>query len=535
LVPFIFEKLSHPVASGRDSSLPVAFRRTLAVALALVAAACGQHAAPAPAPTRILITNAQVIDGTGSAARAASVRISGDRIVGVGVLRPEPGDTVVDARGLVLAPGFIDTHSHHDGGLLQNRQVVAAVSQGVTTIVVGQDGGSNYPLAVWFDSLEKTPPALNVASYAGHGTIRHEVMKDDYKRPARPEEIEKMKALLQQEMAAGALGLSSGLEYDPGIYSKTEELIELAKVSAANGGRYISHMRSEDRTYWSSLHEFLTIGFEAKLPVQLSHTKLAMRSLWGQAPRLIATLDSARAAGVDVTADVYPYTYWSSDLTVMFPARNFEDTAAAEFALKEVAAPDGLLLSAFKPNPSYVGKTLAQIAAERGTAPAPTLLALIHESETYATARNMAVDDGGIQGVIGTSMAEEDVRRIMQWKWADFCSDGASMDRHPRGIGTFPRILGRYVREEHLMPLEEAIRKATSLAATNVGIKERGTIAPGRYADLVLFDPTTVIDRSTPTDPFRQSVGIGVVWVNGVVAFDGGKSTGKTPGRVLRR
>jgi N-acyl-D-amino-acid deacylase len=500
---------------------------TGAAALLLAASGCQRH--------QTLIVNAQVIDGTGSPARPAAVRIVDDRIVAVGALTPTSSDSVVDAHGLTLAPGFIDDHSHHDGGLFKHPEALAAVSQGITTIVVGQDGGSHLPLATYFDSLDKMPVAINVASYSGHGTIRRRVMGDDYKRLARPDEIKQMQDLLRQDMAAGALGLSSGLEYDPGIYSNTEELVELAKVASAYGGRYISHMRSEEEGVWDAVHELLTIGKEAHLPVEVSHMKLAMKELWGQSTRLIAMLDSARAAGTQVTADVYPWTAWQSDLTVNFPKRNYDDTAAARYVLTEIVPPDGLIIASFAPHPDYVGQTLAQIAAARGTDPAVTILALIHEAQAYADANHKRLDEGDVQGVIGASMSEGDVDRIIQWPYTSFCTDGSLNSRHPRGIGSFPRILGHYVRERHVLTLQEAIRKATSLAAANVGIANRGTIAPGYYADLVLFDPNTVIERATYTQPHLVSVGIEHVWVNGQTVWVNGQTTGNHPGRVVRR
>lgn len=501
-------------------------RLVVLATLALVAG-CQRH--------QTLIVNAQVIDGTGSPARAASVRIAGDKITEVGTLTPTSADSVVDAHGLVLAPGFIDDHSHHDGGLFKHPEALAAVSQGITTIVVGQDGGSHLPLATYFDSLERTPVAINVASYSGHGTIRRAVMGEDYKRLAKPDEITRMQDLLRKDMAAGALGLSSGLEYDPGIYSNTDELVALAKVSAESNGRYISHMRNEEEGVFDAVHELLTIGQQAHLPVEVSHMKLAMKELWGQSTKLIAMLDSARAAGIQVTADIYPYTAWHSDLTVNFPKRDFNDTAYSRYVLKEIVPPDGLILTSFAPHPDYVGQTLAQIAQARKADPAVTLLNLIHESQQYADAHQLHLDDDSVQSVIGASMSDEDVDRIIQWPYTSFCTDGGLDSRHPRGIGSFPRILGHLVREEHVLTLPEAIRKATSLAAANVGIANRGTIAAGNYADLVLFDPATVIDRATYTEPHLVSTGIMHVWVNGQTVWADGQTTTSRPGQVVRR
>ena len=476
-----------------------------------------------PAAQRVqstLITNASVLDGTGSPARRVSVRIAADRITEVGALQPAGSETVVDARGLTLAPGFIDTHSHHDRGL---PGALAPLNQGITTIVVGQDGGSSVPLKDFFAKQEVTPAGVNVASYVGHGTLRRRVMGTDFRRVATPAEVAQMEELLRTEMQSGALGLSTGLEYDPGIYSDPTEVLALARVAAAAGGRYISHVRSEDRQFWKAIDEIIEIGRQAKLPVQVSHIKLAMRSLWGQTDRLIKTLESARAVGVQITADIYPYTYWQSGMTVLFPNRDFDNRKEAEFALTEVTSPDGLLVTRFQRNASYEGKTLAEIAKLRGTDAAQTMMDMIKEA-----------GEGDI-GIVATSMQERDVARLMQWPFANICSDGTSTGGHPRGFGAFTRVLGRYVRETPTLTLPQAIRKMTSLSAEHVGLRDRGLIKPGYYADLVLFDPVRVIDRSTTKEPRALSEGIDTVWVNGVVAFQKGAVTGNAAGRVLRR
>jgi N-acyl-D-amino-acid deacylase len=485
--------------------------------------------APAPAETT-LVVNALVVDGTGSPARRASVRLAGGRILTVGTLQPAPGDRVVDARGLVLAPGFIDTHAHYDDSLLARPDALPAVSQGITTIVVGQDGGQPHPLVEFFARLENAPAAVNVAAYAGHGTIRRLAMGDDFRRAASAAETEAMRRLLQVELEAGALGLSTGLEYDPGIYSAPEEVLALARAAAAARGRYISHIRSEDRRFYSAVSELLDVGRQARLPVQLSHAKLAMRSLWGAAPRLLERLDSARKAGVTVTLDVYPYPYWQSTITVLFPGRNFTDSAEAELVLAEVAAADGIRITD-APDRSLVGRTLADIARTTGEAPAGILMRLAVQSDSM---ERVSAGEQYI-GIIGTSMAEKDIEVLLRWPHANVCSDGASGGGHPRGYGAFPRVLGRYVRERKVLPLEEAVRKMTSLAAAHMGLAERGTIAPGMPADLVLFDPRTVRDRATPEHPTLPAAGIVRVWTNGVEVYRDGRSTGARPGLVLRR
>ncbi|MEO8200142.1 MAG: amidohydrolase family protein [Gemmatimonadota bacterium] len=477
----------------------------------------------------VVFRGALVVDGTGAPGRHVDVRIARGRITAIGKLIPAAADSVVDATGYVLTPGFIDTHSHHDRGLLEHPDALGAISQGITTIVVGQDGGSQFPLADFFGRLEKTPVAPNVASYVGHGTLRDRIMGADFKRPASAAEVRLMGALLKEEMKAGALGLSSGLEYDPGIYSAQSELVSLARIAGANGGRYISHVRSEDRHFWSAINELITIGREAHVPVQLSHAKLAMRSLWGHADSLIGILDAARQRGVNVTLDIYPYTYWFSTLTVLFPERNFQDRAEATFAMTEVAPAESAFVTSFEPDTSVVGQSIATIAARRGADPATTLMSLIAQIE--------APRPGGgewDEGVMATSMSAADMERLVQWPYASVSSDGGLDGAHPRGFGAFPRYYRLFVREGHVLSLEQAIRHMTSLSAHNMGITNRGSIAVGMAADLVLLDTTSLSDRSSQAEPHRVSSGVRGVWVNGILTYNG-KTTGAHPGQVIRR
>ncbi|HEV8196445.1 MAG TPA: amidohydrolase family protein, partial [Gemmatimonadales bacterium] len=288
--------------------------------------------------------------------------------------------------------------------------------------------------------------------------------------------------------------------------------------------------RSEDRGFWPAIEELLAIGRTTGMPVQLSHAKLAMRSLWGQADSLIRRLDAARAEGIKVTLDVYPYLYWQSTLRVLFPEGNYGDPREARFVLDQVAPADGLLLGRFDPDTSYVGKTVAQIAELRHADPATTLIALIREAEAREATTHRSAES-----VIGTGMVEPDLARILAWPFGNICTDGELDGRHPRGFGSFPRVLGRYVREQRIIPLEEAVRKMSALAAENVGLVRRGRVLPGWYADLVLFDPGTVGDRATPQEPQRLSVGIARTWVNGIEVYAAGRATGAHPGRVLRR
>lgn len=476
-------------------------------------------------PAKTIIVNASIVDGTGAPARRGAVRIVGQRIVAVGALEPADGETVIDAGGLTLAPGFIDTHSHHDRGLFENRAALAAVSQGVTTIVVGVDGESIYPVAELFERQAGTPAAINVATYVGHGDLRAAVMGADFRRHATADEIGRMRALLTAGMQAGALGLATGLEYDPGIYSETGEVIELAREAARAGGRYASHIRSEDRYFWAAVDEIVRIGREAGIPVQLSHMKLAMVDWWGQSRRLLDVLDRARSEGVDVTGDVYPYEYWQSTLTVLFPARDFANRESAEFALRSISPPDGLLISEYTPEPALKGLTVAQIAERKGMDPAATLMDLIARSQV----------EGAREGVIGTSMRADDISALVAWPHSNICSDGELAGMHPRGGGAFTKVLRTYVREQKLLSLEQAVHKMTGLAAAHIGIVDRGVIRPDAFADLVLFDPATVADRSTIEHPQALSVGIAKVWVNGAAVFAYGRPTGVYPGMALRR
>jgi N-acyl-D-amino-acid deacylase len=476
----------------------------------------------------VVIVNARVIDGSGGPSQNVNVRIVGERITAVGDFEPAAGDTVVAAGGLALAPGFIDAHSHHEDGLLEAPEALAVVSQGVTTVVAGQDGRHPYPLVTFFKRLEASPAAINVASFAGHGTIRGQVMGNDFRRPATQKELAAMQKLLATELEAGGLGLSSGLEYDPGSYAAPAELIELARIAASHGGRYISHIRSEDQYFWEAIDEIIDVGGKARLPVQVTHIKLAMTRWWGQAGRLKSKLDAARAAGVDITADIYPYTAWSTDfswLVTLFPQRDLDRREGAEYILGDMLSPEGILLPSFAPEPAYDGKTIAEIAEMRGSDPATTLMDLLKAD----------AEAGSPSPMLGFAMNESDIEAIMAWPHTVIGSDGELAGSHPRGYGAFTRYLGHYIRERGVLSLEEGIRRLTSLSARQTGIVDRGLIAPGHYADLVLFDPASVSDQATYKSPHLPSTGIAKVWVNGQLVYDGERVTGKRPGAVIRR
>ena len=478
----------------------------------------------------VIIRDAMIANGTGDKLVHMDVGIRQDTIAAVGDLSKSQADTVIQATGLVLAPGFIDAHSHHDWGIFKMRDVEAAVSQGITTIVVGQDGGSKTPIEKFFKALNDTPVAVNVATYSGHNSIREMVMGDDFKRHATIKEISQMKMLLEADLKAGALGLSTGLEYDPGIYSSNDEVIALAKTLVPYQGRYISHLRSEDRYFDKAVDEIIEIGRQTGVPVQISHFKLAMKGLWGIGMQTIAKLNEARKAGIEITADIYPYPYWSSTVRVLFPDRNFTDEKEAAFILREVTSPEGILFSSYTPKPEFEGKTLAEVASSAGIGPEKMLIQIIRWLDECEKING---DCSG--GIVATSMDEEDIRKLLQWEYSGICSDGASRGRHPRGYGAFTRILRKYVREDSVLTLENAVHKMTGLNAKQLGLNRRGFIQEGYYADLVLFDPQKVADQSTTENPQMPSRGIIRVWVNGKSVYQNKATTGKHPGKVIRR
>jgi len=476
---------------------------------------------PITLPTTHLITNVKVIDGTGLPAFAGGVRIVNDRIIDIGELTAFKNESVTDGKGFVLAPGFIDSHSHHDWGLFENPSAIAATNQGVTTIVVGQDGGS-VPIDTIHARMKLNPISVNLATYTGQAWLREQVMKDDLKRKATAVEIDSMKVILDRELDKGSLGLGTGLEYEAAFYSNRDEVVELAKVAAAKGGRYISHIRSEDMNLEESIAEIIEIGRAAKIAVQISHIKIAMRSKWGSSASILRQLQQARLEGVNITADVYPYAMWSSTPRVLFPKKDFENLASAEFATRELFDPASSVMTRYPPNKTYEGKTVTEIGKLNNETSAQALLRIIRETS----------DTGS--SIVATSMSEVDISNFIDWEHSNICSDG-SISGHPRGHGAFTRVLGKYVREQNLMPLETAVYKMTGLTAEHVGIKNRGLIARGYFADLVLFDPATVVDNATITNPTALSTGVEYVWVNGKLVYNKQAAQPNYSGRFIGR
>lgn len=478
-----------------------------------------------------LIKNIQLMDGTGTPARNASVRVQGKKIIEVGKLTPFADETIIDGDGKILAPGFIDSHSHLAGSLAKNPEALGALNQGVTTIVAGQDGAGD-PIDSMKAGIKRIPIAINLATYTGHATIREKIMgTENLARPATLEELKKIKIILRDELNKGSLGLSTGLEYEEGFYSNRNEIIELAKVAAAAKGRYISHIRSEDINMADAIDEIINIGREAKLPVQISHIKIALKDDWGTAPNLLAALQNARAEGIDITADCYPYTFWNSTLRVLFPKKDFTSLAGAKYATDHLFDAEGSVLVRFAPDTTYKGKTIAVIAKMRNETTAQTLLHLVAAAAAY---EKQYPDAGGVEAIMGKSMTDDDVIPFLAWGHTNICSDGAN-GGHPRGYGSFTRLLSYYVNQKKIMSWEEAIHKMTGLSAEHVGISNRGIIAPGYFADMVLIDPLTVKDNASIQNPKALSDGILKVWVNGVLVYRDKTSLHKFPGEFVGR
>jgi N-acyl-D-amino-acid deacylase len=400
--------------------------------------ACSQ-----PNPTSTFITNAVIMDGSGESAIEGSVRIDGDRIVAVGDLAPLHNENIVDAGGMVLTPGFIDTHSHHDDNMSEYRDMPGLVTQGITTIVRGADGNAGIKefygtisQADFNRRFEASPVAVNIASFSPHNSIRAVVMGADFKRHSTDGELAEMAKLVEDDMKHGALGLGTGLEYMPGIYSSTEEVIELSRVVSSYGGHYMSHVRDEDNRFLDAVDEVIRIGREARIPVHVSHIKLADKALWGTTEDVVDRMNAARAEGVQISADIYPYVYWQSNLAVLFPERDYTDRDVATYTFEHTTAPETLIIARFEPNPSYNGLSIAEIARLNEQDVESTLLDLTQQADRY-------LQETGTDGasILALGMDEADVAALMSWEHTNICTDGDHGGTHPRGYGSFPRFL----------------------------------------------------------------------------------------------
>ncbi len=447
----------------------------------------------------VLLDNGIVVDGTGRAAFMGDVRIVGDKITAVGNLQPLPNEEVIDAAGLTIAPGFIDAHSHADGTL---DKLESQLRQGITTGICGQDGGRPDTVK---NQKEKTRFAdMRFEFFSGHGGLRQTVMRNAM-RKAAPFEVRAMARLLEEDMQAGALGLSTGLEYEPGHFASTEELITLARVAGKDRGMYISHMRDESHQVRESIDELIRISTEGRLPGHVSHMKLGVAAVWGKAPEVIALINLARVRGHRITADVYPYLFWQSTIRVLTASKDYASAEVWKAALSDVGGPRNVRLAEYSPEPSWVGKTLEQIAIDTGR-DAPSLIIEIVARTSGGKGKEM---------VLVTAMTERDLTTFMKQPWVMFSTDGWGGGAHPRSAGSFPRILARYVRDQKLLSLEEAIRKMTSLPAETFNLRDRGLVKPGLSADLVLFDSKTIQDTATPENPTSMAKGVKHVFVRG--------------------
>ena len=495
----------------------------------------------------LLITNARIVDGTGAAESRGSVAVQGGRIAAVGDV--EGGATsVIDAAGKVVAPGFIDVHTHSEN-IAKLPAAENFVRMGVTTIVTGNCGNSRTDIGAFFREIEEARVAIHVASLIGHGSVREKAMGGRFRREPDAADMEKMKGLVEQAMKDGAVGMSTGLIYVPGSFAKTPEIVELAKVAAAHGGIYASHMRYETSRIFSAIEELIQIGREAKIRVELSHIKLSGPSAWGRTAEVFAMLDKARAEGLEITHDQYVYTASSTGLAQLIPDRAREGTredfvariddpaAKAEIvaAMREMLRKQGredygfAVIAKLPWDPSLNGKNIPQAAKlRRGSDSLEDQIEFVLEIE-----RN-----GGGSAVYH-GMSEDDLQAFMRHPLTMFASDGGPRRLgedvpHPRSYGNNARVLGRYVRDLKLLPLEEAIRRMTSLPAITFRLKDRGTLRPGAWADIVIFDPGKTDDPSTFDDPHHYATGFTDVIVAGVPVLREGAMTEARPGGALR-
>jgi dihydroorotase/N-acyl-D-amino-acid deacylase len=497
----------------------------------------------------VIIANGTVIDGTGDARYRGDVAITGDRIV-----RVERGSLggnakrIIDARGLIVAPGFIDLHAHLDP-VMNMPDAQSAAMQGVTLALGGPDGGGPWPFGPYLDSLDKKPLGINVAFLAGHNSIRRSVMGTANRAPTTGE-LARMESMVAQSMTEGAFGMSTGLRYIPGFYSKTDEVVALSKVAAEAGGIYTSHLREEGVGLFEGVGEALEIGRRAKIPIVLTHHKAIGRLMWGKSVVTLAMVDSARRAGTDVMIDQYPYTASSTSLDVLVPPWAL---AGGNDELRKRLADPALKDSIYRGIIEYLlndrgGGDLRRVQFARvswdRTLEGKTLhdWAVRRELPTTPEAAVPLVLEGVLNG--GASMVfhvidEGDVKRIMAHPMTMIASDGR-LSRigegvpHPRNYGTFPRVLGRYARDEKVLPLEQAVRKMTAMPAARLGLKDQGCLRAGCAANVTVFSAESVRDKGTFENPHQYPEGIPFVVVNGTVVVDGGQFTAARPGRVLR-
>jgi len=549
-----------------------------ALVLLIVFASAMQSMTQTPAGFDLVITNGHIIDGTGSPWYSGDVGIREGKVAAIGNLAAAPRKRTIDAAGKVVAPGFIDMLGQSELSILVEPRLPSKIYQGITTEITGE-GGSIAPLndgiiqadrpgyehyhitpdwrtfRQYFARLEKQGMGINLASYVGATQVRRMVLGDDNKQPS-PDELRQMKALVREAMKDGTVGVSTALQYPPAPYAKTEELIALAAEGGKFGGIYSTHMRSEGDSVLESIDEALRIGREAHVPVEIWHIKVAGKNNWGRMPEVVAKINAARAAGADVTADTYAYTAWFNDFSAFVPPwahdggtskliERLKDPAARERIRKdmltaskdwdneweEIPGPDAIMIGVVQ-NPKMLpleGKRLSEIAKLWNKDPIDALCDFLIE-DPYA-------------GVAVFGMSQPDVTLALEQPWVAFDNDSSGTSPegilgqehpHPRAYGTFPRILRKYVREEKVLTIEDAIRKMSALPAQRLRLTDRGVLKAGMWADVVIFDPATVRDLATFDNPNQLSEGMEFVLVNGVPVIDQGKMTGALPGKVLR-
>ncbi len=543
----------------------------------MLARVSGENPSPVP-EFNIVIKNGTVYDGTGSEGRVADVAIRGDRIAGVGDLQKTRAKNVIDARGLAVAPGFINMLSWSNESLIQDGRSQSEIRQGVTTEIMGE-GESMGPLndetkkrmleqqkdikyeikwntlAEYLKYLEKRGISCNVASFIGATTIRENVIGFEDKQPT-PQQLDQMRELVRKEMEAGALGIGTSLIYPPAFYAKTDELVELCKVAAKYKGKYISHMRNEGNQLLEALDELLRISREAQIPAEAYHIKAAGEKNWLKEDKLLARIEQAQKEGLKITADMYTYPASGTGLDAClppwtedggFPAllKRLRDPATREKIATQVrvdspdwdntylsaGSPERILLVGFKSEKlkPLTGKTLAEVARMRGKDPVETIMELLLEDESRIDA-------------IYFEMSEDNIRKEIAKPWISFGSDEASQapegvflksNPHPRAYGNFARVLGKYVRDEKLISLAEAVRRLSGLPATNLGLDHRGFLKEEMFADVVVFDPATITDHATFAQPHQYATGVKAVFVNGTQVLKDSEHTGAKPGRAL--
>ncbi len=526
----------------------------------------------------VIIKGGTIYDGRGGKAFKADLGIKGDKVAAIGNLSKAKAKHVVEAKGLAVAPGFINMLSWSVESIIIDPRSMGELKQGITTQIFGE-GDSMGPLneqmkkqatdfqgdfkykidwttlAEYLQYLEKSGVSQNVASFIGATTIRQYVIGEEDKQPT-PEQMQEMRELVRQEMEAGALGIGSSLIYAPAFYAKTEELIEMCKVAAKYQGKYISHLRSEGNQFVEAVEELLRISREAKIPAEIYHLKAAGKENWSKMDKVLAMVEKARRQGLKITADMYTYPAGATGLTASLPPsaldggfnaliKRIQDPAARKKILEEIRTPtdkwenlylaagsaEKVLLVGFRSDKlkPLTGKTLAEVAKLRGTDPENTILDLIFEDQSRVE-------------TVYFLMSEENIKKQIRYPWVSFGSDAASSapegiflksNPHPRSYGNFARLLGKYVREEKVITLPEAIRRLSSLPATNLGLDRRGFLKNGYFADVVIFDPNTVADKATFDKPHQYSVGVVDVFVNGVQALKDGEHTGLFSGRAL--